>query len=131
MRDPPARDSRRWRVQRVGPAADRSPQQHGDRAAALCRELQPACLSHVYAADLADHRPQPTMTQPVLYEREEFGIIAGLRIDYPRGIQTCLEQPRSEQIAGAYHPQHGAGRARGNAGNEQDCGCVIAPARIA
>ena len=69
------------------------------------------------------------MAQPVLHQREQLGIVARFRIDHALGVEPRLVQPGREQVARAHRPQDRPSRAGGDAGHEQHCRGIVAPAR--
>lgn len=85
MRNAPARDRGRRRVQRIGTTLGRPPQQQRNRAAALGGELQPARLGHLHPPRLAHDRAEPAVTNAFLDKRQQLGVVARLGIDHPRG----------------------------------------------
>lgn len=69
------------------------------------------------------------MPQPFLHQREQFGIAVRLGIEHAFRGKAGLVKAGRKQVAGAHHPQHRAGEARGDAGHEQGGGGIIGPAR--
>ncbi len=69
------------------------------------------------------------MAQPLLHQRQQLGIVRRLGIDHPVRRQPRLVEAWREQIAPPHHPQHRAPGARGDTGEEQGGGGVIARMR--
>lgn len=66
------------------------------------------------------------MPQPFLHQREHLGIVAGLGIEQALGIEPRLIEPGREQVAAAHDPQHRPPCARGDPGEEQGGGGIVA-----
>ena len=125
----PARHGGRRHAERVAAFARRTLEQQGGRAPSFRRELKAAGRGHGHALGLADHGTKPPVAQPVFHQREQFGIVARLRIDHALGVEPCLVQPGREQVARAHRPQNRPSRPGGDAGHEQHRRGVVAPAR--
>lgn len=65
------------------------------------------------------------MAQPLLHDREQFGIVGGFGIDQAFMVEPDLGEPGGEQIAPPHHPQHRSPCTRGDSGEEQGGGAII------
>ncbi len=104
-------------------------EQQRHRAPALGGELQPAGRSHRDAPDLTDDGAETAVTQPLFHQRQHLHVVARLRIEDARRLQSGLIESRREQVAGADHPQHRSPGTRRDPGDEQRRRRVVAPAR--
>ena len=131
MRDEPAGHGGRGGGERIATVARGAAQQQRHRAGTLGRELKPARLAHVDPPCLPDGSRQPAVPQPLLDQREQFGIVACLGVQHARRIEPRLVEAGREQVARAHDPQDRPLRPCQDAGDEQDGGRVVAPARSA
>ncbi len=128
-RDPPAGRGGGRCGEWVLPQLRRAAQQQRERRAALGRELQPAGGDQSRRIRLAHHGGKAAVAQGILHDRQQFGIVARLGMDQPFGRQPRLMEAGREQVAAAHHPQHRPRPSRGEPGEEQGSGGILAPAR--
>lgn len=132
MRNAPAGYRGRGRVEGIGTAPRRTPEQQRDRAAAFGCKLEPARLGHLHPLGLANDRAERAVPESLLDNSQQLGIVAGFGVDHAGRLQPRLEKPRCKQVARPHHPEHVTPRSRGDACRKQDrCGLVTpaAPAR--
>ena len=127
--DSPTGDGGGRHGERIAPLAGMALEQQRNCLAALGRKLQPAGIGHRGALHLADHRAKPAMPDPLLHQREQFGIIPGLGIENALRREPRLVQAGREQVAAPDHPQYWPPGARGDPGREQSRGGIVAKAR--
>ena len=94
-------------------------------------ELEPAGGGHAGAADLADHRGEAAMAQPLLHHRQHFLVAAAFGIEQPVRRRPAGEAGREQVAAGRaptapFPPPFRS--ARGERGGEQGRGGLVAGA---
>jgi hypothetical protein len=100
--------------------------QQRDRPPALRRQLEPAGGGGGGALGLADHRAQTAVAEALLHQREQLGIVRRLGIDHAMRREPGLVQAGGKQVPPAHHPQNRPPGARGDAGEEQGGGGIVA-----
>jgi hypothetical protein len=70
------------------------------------------------------------MPDRILHHREHILVAAAFGIDQPFRTKPCPGQAGSEQIPPRQCPEHVAGAARDNAGDEQAGGCIVGQAGL-
>lgn len=87
--------------------------------------LEAAAWGKAEPRHLRNNGGETAIAECILGDGEHGAIIAGLRIDYPIGMQPNASQGRGEEVAPCEAPQHRPAQARQHAGREQSSGGAV------